>query len=108
MSNKERLNLLTNAEVSDLYSQPGYRYKNAGVMLLDLTPQATMQLDFFNQENSTRRLLMQTFDRINKTFGKNTVFHAAQGIHRHWQMKSDRRQPEGDQTSAGCLYEAQI
>lgn len=73
--------------------KPGYRYKKAGIMLLDLAPQSTMQLDFFNQEKPTRRLLMQTVDRINKTFGKNTVFHAAQGIRRNWQMKSDRRSP---------------
>lgn len=73
--------------------KPGYRYRKAGIMLLDLRPNRIKQLDFFNQENTSRQALMQAVDNINKIFGKNTVFHAAQGIRRPWQMKFNIRSP---------------
>jgi DNA polymerase V len=62
-------------------------------MLLDLIPNSIKQQDLFNEESPAREALMQAIDKINKTFGKNTVFHAAQGIHRPWQMKVDQRSP---------------
>lgn len=71
----------------------GYQYKKAGIILLDLTPHTVQQEDFFQTAHPNRPKLMQTIDAINRVFGKNTVFYAAQGVHRAWQMKSDRRSP---------------
>lgn len=73
--------------------KPGYRYKKAGIMLLDLRPNTIKQQDFFTEKNPRRELLMRSIDAINKTLGKNTVFHAAQGIRKPWQMRSDLRSP---------------
>lgn len=71
----------------------GYRYKKAGIMLLDLRPTTMRQYDFFNSENPKREILMRTLDTINEIYGKNTVYHAAQGVQREWQMKFEHRTP---------------
>jgi DNA polymerase V len=61
----------------------GYRYKKAGVMLLDLHPASAVQAGLFDQPDTERRVtLMRTLDRLNLRFGRDTVSFAAAG---HWQ-----------------------
>src|SRR5205085_9931965 len=56
----------------------GYRYKKAGVMLLDLHPAAAVQAGLFDQPDTERRVtLMRTLDRLNLCFGRDTVRFAA-------------------------------
>ncbi len=89
--------------------RPGYLYAKAGVMLLDLQADTTVQgeLDLLAQPGdvSTESLkqqsqaLMQTFDRLNDRFGRNTVHMASAGItnkrtdQRAWAMKQERMTP---------------
>jgi DNA polymerase V len=73
--------------------RPGYRYKKAGIMLLDLSPQSLTQQDLFTFTDNRSELLMQTVDRINDETGKNSVFFCAEGMKRDWQMKCDKRSP---------------
>jgi len=58
-----------------------YRYKKAGVMLLDLHPAAAVQAGFFDQPGTDRRVtLMRTLDRLNLRFGRDTMTFAAAAI----------------------------
>jgi DNA polymerase V len=61
----------------------GYRYKKAGVLLLDLHPAATMQDRLFHNKDDARRvMLMRTIDRLNLRFGRDTVSFAVAGRER--------------------------
>lgn len=72
----------------------GRRYKKAGVIFYGLESALNVQPDIFNQAESSRRdKLYETVDRINKQFGKKTVFHLAEGIKRPWTMKRDHLSP---------------
>ena len=65
----------------------GYRYKKAGVILLDLHRASAVQEGLFDKADSPRRVvLMRTIDRLNLRFGRDTVTFAAAGIRRPWQM----------------------
>jgi len=74
---------------------PGIRYKKAGVILIDIAPDTFRQNDMFVPDISDRNTikLMGVLDKINQQMGKNTLFWAAQGIKRLWEMRSDNRSP---------------
>ena len=72
----------------------GYRYKKAGVMLLDIVPNTELQYNLFCKNNDSRiDKLMQVVDSINAKHGSNTVFNLAQGLSKHWKMKCETRSP---------------
>ena len=74
----------------------GYAYKKAGVMLMELCPEASpRQDDLFaapaNPEKSTR--LMTTMDALNARFGRGTTRIATEGVDQHRKMKRGRMSP---------------
>ena len=74
----------------------GYAYKKAGVMLMELGPQASMrQNDLFatpaDSEKSTK--LMATMDALNARFGRGSTRLAAEGVEQDWKMKRGRMSP---------------
>lgn len=69
------------------------KYHKAGVYLLNLTPNHIQQIDLFTTNSQQKINLMKTVDAINHLYGKNTVFHCAEGIQRTWQLKSTKRSP---------------
>ncbi len=72
----------------------GYRYKKAGVLLLDLHPAATAQDGLFDKKDDARRVtLMRTIDRLNLRFGRDTVSFAVAGRKRPWTMQRARLSP---------------
>ncbi|MBZ0106348.1 MAG: Y-family DNA polymerase [Sulfuricella denitrificans] len=75
--------------------RPGYRYAKAGVMLMDLVPEASRQHTLFvdeaAQQESVR--LMQAMDAINRRMGKDTVFLAGAGTRKGWKMKQGNKSP---------------
>ena len=73
----------------------GYRYKKAGVVLLDLHPAASVQQGLFDKKDDARRLtLMRTVDRLNLRFGRDTVSFAAAGRReRPWKLRRDLLSP---------------
>jgi DNA polymerase V len=72
----------------------GYRYKKAGVMLLDLHPAAAAQEGLFDKADSPRRVvLMRTIDRLNLRFGRDTVSFAAAGGRRPWKLRREFLSP---------------
>lgn len=74
--------------------RPTYRYKKAGVLLSKITPLPVMQPDLFGEvslsEHYRQDHLMAIVDALNRIFGRDTLFFAAQGIARNWKMKQLR------------------
>ena len=72
----------------------GYRYKKAGVMLLDLHPAAAVQEDLFEKADSpTRVALMRTTDHLNLRFGRGTALFAVAGRRRPWKLRREFLSP---------------
>jgi DNA polymerase V len=92
--------LLVGAAVRGIRSiyASGYEWSKAGVMLLDLVPDHTLQyeldLDGDDAEDSVK--LMLAMDAINSRYGKGTVHMASSGARaprKVWGMKQERRTP---------------
>ncbi|MBQ9651756.1 MAG: Y-family DNA polymerase [Prevotella sp.] len=61
--------------------RPGYSYKKAGVIVLDIRPDSPIQQDLFDistQQITKMRLLDQVVDRINRIHGSETIVLSAQ------------------------------
>jgi len=72
----------------------GYRYKKAGVVLLDLHPASAIQEGLFDKADNPRRItLMRTVDRLNLRFGRDTVSFAAAGLRRPWKLRREFLSP---------------
>ncbi len=70
----------------------GFRYKKAGVELLDISPTATVQGDLWSQPDSQRRkALMRAVDRLNTEHGRATVRFAASGVKQGWKLRCEQR-----------------
>lgn len=70
----------------------GERYKKCGILLLDIIPEKNVALDLFTSStNAKRKAVMATMDSINHSFGKGTIFYAAQGTQREWSMRAEKR-----------------
>jgi DNA polymerase V len=72
----------------------GYRYKKAGIMLLDLIPNSLEQGNLFlNIDHHPGDHLMNVMDQINDDHGPDTLFIGAQGVAREWKMRCGLRSP---------------
>ncbi|MCZ8158430.1 MAG: Y-family DNA polymerase [Rhizobiaceae bacterium] len=67
----------------------GYRYKKAGVVLLDLTSADVCQGDLFSGVDPRSNRLMEVLDAANRRFGRGAVGFGASA----WQQKNEQRQP---------------
>lgn len=79
----------------EIIYRDGYEYKKAGVIMQGLQPEKMVQGNVFLQgyESERQQRLMETIDRLNDRFGKNTVSWAASGINRSWVTKRDKVSP---------------
>ena len=87
--------------------RPGFRYKKAGVTLLDLAPERPEQANLFVPSDPRKRALMAAVDAVNGLYGAGSVgvAGAAAGMGRQtedWQMAQQRRSPAYT-TSWGAL-----
>ena len=77
--------------------QQGYQFKKAGSRHYNITPQDVLQPDLFSQFSFSlhekQRRLMDVVDDLNLHYGRDTVYYAAMGIERTWQMKQTRKSP---------------
>jgi DNA polymerase V len=77
----------------------GYQYKKVGIILLDIVPYHAIQNQLFHDNNqeikqiNDSKKLLSAFDTVKNKFGNNSVYLAAQGVERKWQMKSNNRSP---------------
>lgn len=73
----------------------GYRYKKAGVGLIELTASSAAQADLFSQVDPRATAMMDAMDSINKKFGRGTMGLAASGWRKAptWQMNRKSLSP---------------
>lgn len=71
----------------------GYLYKKAGVMVMDLTPEDSRQMGFFEQHNPRHIPLMKALDNINQTYGQQKIRLAAQSPGKIWKMNQFNLSP---------------
>ncbi len=86
--------LLVRAALFGLWKiyRPGYFYKKAGVMLLDLTDAGCMQQSLFEMVGRDERSesVMRTMDALNARFGRNALTIASAGVSAIWAMRRER------------------
>ena len=70
--------------------KPGYGYKKAGVIVLELTPEDSKQTMIFENSDPKHLELMAMMDKLNKVYGQQKVKLAAQDLDRVWKMKRER------------------
>ncbi|MCW8931203.1 MAG: Y-family DNA polymerase [Gammaproteobacteria bacterium] len=74
--------------------KPGVAYIKAGVGLLELSDKKHQQLDMFHPGQSTKTdQLMTVIDKINTHYGRNSIYVAAEGVHKKWAMRQAYRSP---------------
>jgi DNA polymerase V len=80
-------------ELSRLY-KPGYGFNKAGIMLTELSRASMQQQHLFLPENDAENTrLMQSLDRINDRWGRDTLRYASTGLVRGWSMKQTKKSP---------------
>lgn len=69
----------TALQLLDKLYRPGFMYKKIGMILSDISPADSLQIDLFNgAEVLKSKKLMQTLDEINQKFGDKTIHSALQ------------------------------
>lgn len=72
----------------------GYKYKKAGVIVSEVTPERPLQADMFDIRNRTKyKKAMLAMDSLNATYGRQKVKIAAQGFDRKWKLKNEKLSP---------------
>ncbi len=72
--------------------RPGYRYKKAGVMLLNLKPTAQLSARLYGQSDYERaQRVMRAVDDINRRLGRDTIRFGVVNPAGRWQTKALRR-----------------
>lgn len=82
------------ARALDSLWEPGYEWKKAGVLLLDLSPADRTQPSLPGlgpAEGEARLRLMQAMDRVNARLGRDVLRLASTGLDRAWKGRADRR-----------------
>jgi DNA polymerase V len=73
-----------------LLYKPGYRYKKAGVILLDLVPAAGVAGGLFDRPDDPRSIArMRAVDALNARYGRGTVAYGTAGEHQVWALRRD-------------------
>lgn len=72
----------------------GYRYKKAGVIVSEITPERPLQTDLFDTRDRTKyKKVMDVMDKLNASYGRQKVKIAAQGFDRKWKLKNEKLSP---------------
>jgi DNA polymerase V len=78
----------------DRVYRPGYPYRKAGIWLFGLTPSGAVQQDLFSTRcTRSDAALMQAMDTLNTRYGRGTLFMAAEGVTKPWDMRQDFLSP---------------
>lgn len=73
--------------------KPGYHYKKAGVIVMDLTPDKNEQVRLFENRNQKHIPLMAAMDKLNARYGQQKLRLAKQASGRIWRMKQEQLSP---------------
>lgn len=72
----------------------GYRYKKAGVLVSNITPDSHIQLSLFsNKDVKKENALMSALDALNNRYGRNALRIGAQGYGASWKLKQEKLSP---------------
>lgn len=71
----------------------GCRYKKAGVILLEITPENPQQTTLFESRDLRHIPLMNAVDKLNLRYGQQKIRLASQDLQRVWKMKQERLSP---------------
>jgi DNA polymerase V len=72
----------------------GYRFKKAGVIVSEITPERPMQADLFDTRRREKyNKVMTVMDSLNDSYGRQKVKIAAQGFDRKWKLKNEKLSP---------------
>ncbi|MDY6915960.1 MAG: Y-family DNA polymerase [Candidatus Cloacimonadota bacterium] len=85
---------LANSMLEAIY-RPGYNYQKAGVMISDIIAMKYAPLDLFLPcyLDDERQPLIDSCDKINSKWGRDTIQFASSGIKRDWQMRRQYLSP---------------
>ena len=81
---------LTKAAIETTRScfRENYRYKKAGVILMDLCPAGQVQTDLFDtRDHAAEGRISETLDAINGRWGAGAIRYGAEGITKPWYTK---------------------
>jgi DNA polymerase V len=77
--------------VDKIYAQ-GVEFKKAGIIMLGLQPEDSVQISLFDTKDRTKsKQLMEVIDRVNYRFGQGSLTLAAAGINKAWRMQCGNR-----------------
>lgn len=72
----------------------GYHFKKAGVIVSEIVPEANVQPSLFDTTDwAKHNRLMKALDKVNNSYGKETLRVAKQGFGRKWKLKQERLTP---------------
>ena len=77
--------------VDKIYAQ-GVEFKKAGVIMLGLQPEDSVQTSLFDTKDRAKsKQLMEVMDTINQRFGQGSLTLAVTGINKAWRMQCGNR-----------------
>lgn len=71
----------------------GYKYKKAGVIVMDFIPENECQLSLFENTNPRHLNLMKAIDAMNNSIGEDKIKLASQDLVKTWKMKQEKLSP---------------
>src|SRR5690554_131376 len=72
----------------------GYRYKKAGVIVMEIVPEDRAQGSLFDHvDREKEAAVMRKIDEINAKYGRDTLKVAAQGSGQKWQLRQEKLSP---------------
>lgn len=73
--------------------KPGNSYKKCGVVVMDIVPEESVQLNMFESiQNKKWNTLEETIDKLNSKMGRHTLRHAIQGFdNKTWKLRCDNK-----------------
>ena len=75
----------------EIIFKPGYNFKKAGVLVIDITSENQIQYGLFDTvDREKSKKAMQVLDKVNMKFGKDTVKYAVQGFKKKWKLKQEK------------------
>lgn len=79
----------------DIIFREGYKFKKAGVIVMDIVPEEQIQQSLFDNAEETKKddKIMKSLDIVNKRFGKDLVRFASQGYERKWKLSQMKLSP---------------
>jgi DNA polymerase V len=84
--------------------RPGFRYKKAGIVFLDLIQAAHAQGGLFDApDDAASKARIRAVNALNRRYGRDTVTFAASGRRRGWKLRNAFLSPR--YTTSCCRFD---